>query len=300
MDTRHEHDSTGHGQHHGSHAMAFDSDAGVTFLEVEGETFAGFTREAATALAPFLEASNPEVRQVVDLGCGPGVATCDLAEIFESAVIVAADVSAAMLERAAARAAQLGWAARVEPRRIDLDGDLRPLGNCDVVYASMSLHHVRDEIATLAQLRSMLEPRGVLCVLERADPPVIRLADERGRPAIWTRLDDAWQRWFEEARGHLPGATRAEMYPSMLVKAGFDVEVDQTLSLSVDMSSSDAARQFAARHLQRARIDLARYADAADLDVLSGLVHALSAATEDGVDGEISATRKLFIATPAS
>jgi SAM-dependent methyltransferase len=298
MNTGHEHDSDGHLRHQASHQMAFDSDAGVALLELEGEVFSGFTREATTALKPIIEASGIAVRRVIDLGCGPGVATCELAALLEPASVVAADASSAMLERVAARAARLGRDGQVETRRVDLDGDLRPLGSCDLVYASLSLHHVHDEVATLGQIRSMLQPHGLLCLLERADPPVVRLSDERGRPGIWSRLETAWQHWFDGARGHLPGATRTETYPALLATAGFDLEVDQMVGVAVDLSGNDAARRFAVRQLQRAQVNLVDHADAADLDALPGLVHAMSAPTGDGFDGVVSATRRLCIARP--
>lgn len=279
--------------------MGFDSEAGVTVLELEGEVFSGFTAEAVGALRPFVAAAGVVVRRVIDLGCGPGVAACDLTKLFESVLVVAADASASMLERATVRAVRLGCAAQVEPRQIDLNRDVRSLGSCDVVYASMSLHHVHDEVATLGQIRSMLEPHGLLCVLERADPPVVRLSEEGGRPGIWNRLEVAWQRWFEDKRSDIPGATRAKMYPSMLAAAGLDVMVDETVGVIVDLSGDDVARKFAARHLQRAHVELVRYAEAADLKVLPDLVRAISVSSEQGWDGAIHATRKLFIAAPA-
>lgn len=292
-------DHRGDHRHDDGHDKAFESAAVVALLELEGEVFAQFTALAVGRLQPSLDAAGVVVTRVVDLGCGPGVAACDLATLFDSASVIAADSSPAMLERAMAGAARLGLAAQVEARPIDLDGDLRSLGTCDVVFASMSLHHVHDEIATLGRVRSLLEPTGLLCVLERADPPVLRLAEEGGRPGLWTRLELAWQRWFDDMRGRLPGATKADMYPSMLRAAGFEIVVDETIEIDVDVYGSAAARSFAARLLQRTGTDLAPYADAADLEVLPRLAHAMSASNDDASRGAIHATRKLFIATPA-
>lgn len=282
---------------HAHHQTGFDSHAGVASLELEGEVLSRFAVTAADILRPLLAEAGTELTRVVDLGCGPGIAACDLAKVLAPASVVAVDSSVPMLERASERATRLGLSARVEVRQIDLDGDLSSLGGCDVVYTSMALHHVRDEVATLRQIRRLVEPDGLLCVLERADPVVVRLTDERARPGVWDRLESAGHRLFEDRRSHLPGATRAEMYPSMLAAAGFDVRVDETLDVGVDLDGHDAARQFAAQHLERAHEDLVGYADPSDLDVLPGLAGTLSKSAE-GSSGAIHATRKLFVAAP--
>ncbi len=133
-------------------------------------------------------------------------------------------------------------------------------------------------------------PVGLLCVLERADPMVVRLADDLGRPGIWDRLEAARSEWFERARSTLPGALNAERYPSMLASAGLDVLVAQTLSGTVTAPDDGATRAFLRDHLRRSMRDLAGVADAADL----------AAALHRGArwaGAAITSTRKLFIAS---
>lgn len=291
-----------HGHHgddlHHQHDMAFDSDAGVALIELEGEVLSELTDVAVGLIRPLLLDAGVTVGRVVDLGCGPGVATCALAEMFEPAVVVAADSSAPMLARASARAARLGRSAQVQERQIDLDNELSELGRCDVVHASMALHHVRDEVSTLAQVRALVEPEGLVCLLERADPLRVRLAEECGRPGLWDRLDASWHRWFEDARHELPGAARAEQYPSMLASAGFDVLVDETVEARVDVTSHRSAMRLAVRQLERAPAILAPYADPADLQQLPALVQAISESPDEEWSGAIHATRKVLIAAP--
>ncbi len=151
---------------------------------------------------------------------------------------------------------------------MDLDGDLQALGACDLVWAAMAIHHADDEVATLRRIRKLLRPQGLLCVLERADPMVVRLADDLGRPGLWDRLE-----WFEPARPTLPGALNAERYPTMLAAAGLEVLVSRTLSGTVTAPDDAATHAFLQARLPPPH---PRW---------------------DGA--EITSTRKLFIARPA-
>lgn len=138
-------------------------DAGVERLEQEGEELLVVVTSAAAWVAT--EATGP-IRRILDVGSGPGVGTCELARRFPSAEVIAVDGSAAMLERAAARAAALGFGARVTTRRAELPGGLGGLEPIDLAFASMSLHHVPDPAAALASIRRVLALDGLLVVVE--------------------------------------------------------------------------------------------------------------------------------------
>jgi len=142
---------------------------------------------------------------------------------------------------------------RIRALVLDLDGDLRSLGRCDLAWAAMSIHHANDEVATLRALRSLIAPLGLLCVLERAEPLSVRCADELGRPGIWDRLAEAHQRWFEHMRPRLPGAMKAEIYPSMLAEAGLDVVIDRPLTRNVEVPRGPDERP--AGHVQVGRVE---------------------------------------------
>ena len=238
-----------------------------------------------------------DVRRVVDLGCGPGVGTATLARTFPEATIVAVDNSEVMLERTAARAIELDLGSRVETRLLDLDGELQSLGQCDLVWAAMSIHHAHDEVATLRALRSLIEPDGLLCILERADPLSVRCVDELGRPGIWDRLAEAHRRWFEHVRPRLPGAMNADAYPSMLAEAGLDVVGNRSLSRDVEVPNDPQMHQFVAGVLQRSLKNLPTFAAEADLDAIRQLLGEPSPDRWQGA--EVTISRKLFIAAAA-
>lgn len=268
-------------------------------LEHEGELSSGLAEEALAVTARLFHDAGSQVRRVVDLGCGPGVGTAALVKTFPDATVVAVDNSSAMLERTAARAAGPGHAGRVETRLLDLDGDLRSLGRCDLAWAAMSIHHAHDEVATLRALRSLVAPLGLLCVLERAEPLSVRSADELGRPGIWDRLAEAHQRWFEHMRPRLPGATKAEFYPSMLAEARLDVVIDRPLTRNVEVPRDPTMQQFIAGVLRRSLTDLVPFASEDDLDALRELLEAPS--SPDRWEGaQVTISRKMFIAAATS
>ncbi|MGF1432209.1 methyltransferase domain-containing protein [Kitasatospora sp. LaBMicrA B282] len=107
----------------------------------------------------------PELRPgqtVLDIGCGPGTITADLAELVgPTGRVVAVDSSAEVLAQAADHVAGRGLT-NVE----FAVGDVHRLeyadGTFDVVHAHQVLQHVADPVAALRELRRVLAPGGVL------------------------------------------------------------------------------------------------------------------------------------------
>jgi SAM-dependent methyltransferase len=279
----------------------FDSASFAARLEVEGELSSGLVEEAITVCAGLFDDAGVEVRRVIDLGCGPGVGAALLAHAFPSARVLAVDGSRAMLERAEARATRLGYADRIETRRLDLNGDLTSLGRCDLAWAAMAVHHADDEVSTLRRIRSLLDPRGLVCVLERADPTFIRFADDLGHPGIWNRLEAARAEWFESVRDRMPGAMKAEAYPSMLAAAGLHLVVDRTLVGSLEAPPDAATHQYIAGQLERTVTNLAGVATETDLHALRALVDGTPPFPEGrSYEATVTSSRRLLIARPTA
>lgn len=138
-----------------------------------------FTRQAApfAAAAPIGDPAliellvgaggvGPEDR-VLDVGCGPGIVTCAFAQRAASATGL--DLVPAMLERARARAAELG-VANVDWVADDLDPLPFADGSFDVVVTRFVLHHLEDPGSALGEVRRVLAPRGRLVVCDLAPP----------------------------------------------------------------------------------------------------------------------------------
>jgi trans-aconitate methyltransferase len=275
------------------HRHLFESVERVDVAEIEGEVLGGLSTEATAVITQLGARDGHQIRRVLDLGCGPGVGSCHLAQSFPSATVVAVDGSSAMVDRAAARVARLGLAHRVETRHVALPDGLAALPPSDLVWASMVLHHIGDEVDALRRIRGLLEPGGLLAVMEHAD--ALRLLPDhldRSHPELAPMLEAAWAAWFADMRAGLPGTTTSAGYPIMLEQAGFEVLADQVLTLVVEPPLDERARRFAHRQLARARAQLGSYLAPADLDALDELIG-------DGGrrgDAPISASRHLYVA----
>jgi SAM-dependent methyltransferase len=290
-----------HGHHQPgerSHGKAFDSEWFAAILEAEGEMTAGLTEEAIAVCADLFAAERQEVRRIIDLGCGPGVGTFLLARAFRFATLLAVDGSLTMLERTRARA---GQADRVTALQLDLDGDLQSLGRSDLVWAAMAIHHSEDEVATLASVGSRLRRGGLLCLLERADPPAIRLGDELGRPGIWDRLLAAGSAGSEGAGRSLPGAANAEAYPAMVAEAGLELVDERHLAGTVSAPRDAATHEFIAHHLVETVRSVSSAVDRSDAEALRALLDTTPPFPAGCWDGaELTFSRRLIIARSAT
>lgn len=211
----------GHGHGHGHHAgHDLDWDQEADRLETEGQMAIGVIEGAARWIAE-LTGDHP-VRRVLDIGSGPGVGSGVFAAEFATAEVEAADGSAPLLERAAERAARLGFGDRFTTRVCELPGGLDALAPADVIWASRVVHHLGDQADALARMAKLLRPGGVLAIAEgglsrRTLPRDIGI----GTPGLETRLESAFQDWFIAMRAAAPGAAATvEDWPAMLAGAG--------------------------------------------------------------------------------
>jgi SAM-dependent methyltransferase len=262
-----------HQHHHGPvHLDEADWQEFAAQTELEGEVLIGFvtgTVEQVKALRP---AEAPPVRRVLDIGSGPGVGTCELARLFTEAHVVALDGSPAMLARAAERAGEHGLEGRVTTHLAELPDGIDGLEPVDLIWASMSLHHVGDEVGLLRLLRGLLDPQGVMALAEIAEPMrVLPDALDVGRPGLAERLHEAGARWFASMREGLAGVVPSTDLPSMVTAAGFEVLDSRIAHESFDAPLSEDVRQMVLGHLRRTRRHLEELLDQDDLEAIDVL-----------------------------
>jgi SAM-dependent methyltransferase len=268
-----------HTHHHGhAHGEDVDWEALAAHTELEGELLLDFVTSSARWVAELRDADAPPVRRVLDIGSGPGVGTCELARLFPDAQVVAVDGSTAMLDRTTRRAAAHGLDGRVTTHLAELPDGLDGLGGpggldpADVIWASMSLHHLGDETNALRVLRDLLDPSGLLAVAEVAEPMRVLPDDlDVGRPGLVDRLDGAESDWFAAMRAGLPGSVPSTELASMVRAAGFDVVGSRVARQRVDPPLTVAARQVVVERVRRARHQLDELLDDDDLRTLDVL-----------------------------
>jgi SAM-dependent methyltransferase len=290
-----------HQHHHGPvHLDEADWQEFAAQTELEGEVLIGFvtgTVEQVKALRP---AEAPPVRRVLDIGSGPGVGTCELARLFTEAHVVALDGSPAMLARAAERAGEHGLEGRVTTHLAELPDGIDGLEPVDLIWASMSLHHVGDEVGLLRLLRGLLDPQGVMALAEIAEPMrVLPDALDVGRPGLAERLHEAGARWFASMREGLAGVVPSTDLPSMVTAAGFEVLDSRIAHESFDAPLSEDIRQMVLGHLRRTRRHLEELLDQDDLEAIDALTHPDNRrCVLHRPDVFVAASRQIVIARP--
>jgi cyclopropane fatty-acyl-phospholipid synthase-like methyltransferase len=120
---------------------------------------------------------------LLDVGCGPGTLTCDLADRVAPGHVLAVDVSAEVVDEARATAAQRGT-----PNVTFEALDFRELdGTFDVVHAHQVLQHLSDPVGALRRMAELARPGGGLVAVRDADYPA----------KVWHPASPAIGRWLE-------------------------------------------------------------------------------------------------------
>jgi SAM-dependent methyltransferase len=267
-----------HAHGHGGGGDDDDWAAMTAHLELGGEISLPYLAQAAAWLRSLLkESSAGEVWRVLDVGSGPGVATCLLAETFPTAEVVAVDGSGHLLERARQRAAEAGLNGgdgdRIRTLEVDLPEDFGKLGRADLIWTSRTVHHLGDQQGALDRLAEALSDGGLLAVAEGGLPMRFLPRDIGiGRPGLGDRLEAANQERFTTMRAELPHSTAVvEDWPAMLRAAGLVFTGSRTFLTDLPAPLDDRARDYLHAHLSRTREMLADALAADDrhtLDVL--------------------------------
>ncbi|MEZ0089257.1 trans-aconitate 2-methyltransferase [Streptacidiphilus sp. EB129] len=271
----------GHGHGHGHHATDIDWEVMAAQLEQNGELQLPVLRRTAARMAELLGPGR-KVRRILDIGSGPGVMTCVLAEAFADAEVVAVDGTPGLLDRALVRAERLGLGDRVLVRHAELPeglhgGDERGdggLGTADLIWSSKAVHHLGDQQGALDALAGALRPGGLLAVAEGGLPTRFLPRDIGiGRPGLQARLDVVQEDWFATMRAELPGSTAVvEDWPGMLSRAGLSRVGSFTSLLDLPAPLDEPARAFLRAHLTRLRESMSESLDAEDVRALDALL----------------------------
>ncbi|WP_445397416.1 class I SAM-dependent methyltransferase [Streptomyces sp. LE64] len=259
-----------HGHHHGSGQHAMDWTEMGPYLEQEGEVMAPLYRDVAHWLA----ASRPAPGRILDVGSGPGVVSCLLAEAFQEAEVTAVDPEEYLLGRAVERAARAGVADRVRTHRAELPDGLDALDPADLVWLGNSLHHVGDQRAALTAVARRVAPGGVVALLEGGLPTRVLPRDIGfGRPGLQARIDAAEQDHFTAMRTELPGTVReTEDWSALLAAAGLRPTGSKTFLLDRTAPLTDHERDYVIAAVGRRRGSLGDVLDPADLAALDRLL----------------------------
>src|SRR3984957_7683298 len=224
----------------------------------------------------------PELRpgqRLLDVGCGPGTITADLALLVAPGDVVGIDAAADVVTQAQEHAQGLG----VENLRFEA-ADLFALGfpdaSFDVIHVHQVLQHLVDPVAALVELRRVLRPGGVLAARD-SDYGAFAWAPAAPAPGRWIELYlDVTARNGHDAR----------IGPSLLGLAHAAGFSDVTLSSTTWTFADPASRQWWGG-LWADRVQYSRFAEQAlayglsDIEELASIAQAFLswAASSDAV-----------------
>ncbi|HZE41466.1 MAG TPA: methyltransferase domain-containing protein [Stackebrandtia sp.] len=98
---------------------------------------------------------------ILDVGCGPGTITADLAARVAPGRVIALDASETVLAKARRHAAEVG-ATTITFTTGDVHALDLPDDSVDVVHAHQVLQHVSDPVAALREMRRVCRPGGIV------------------------------------------------------------------------------------------------------------------------------------------
>ena len=165
---------------------------------------------------------------VLDLGCGPGVSTFELARRIPSAHLVGLDAAPRMLQqarrrqpRSALHSGSISWL-RADAARLPL-----PSQSVDACTGHSFLYLVADRREVLAEIRRVLAPGGQLVLMEpSARGATLRQTLALSRDVRYLVSVSLW-RPFSRVHGRFTRRTLAETLES----AGFEmVHLEETLN----------------------------------------------------------------------
>ncbi|MGW2178341.1 class I SAM-dependent methyltransferase [Streptomyces sp. NPDC001732] len=169
-------------------------------------------RTAANSAAYLIGELRPGMA-VLDVGCGPGTITADLAELVAPGEVTGIDTTDEILARAAGTASGRGLE-NVEFAVADVHDLDFPDDSFDVVHAHQVLQHVGDPVQALREMRRVCRPGGIVAA---RDSDYAAMAWYPELPAL-----DAWQELYgrvARANGGEPDAGRRLL--SWARRAGF-------------------------------------------------------------------------------
>ncbi|MFD9718838.1 class I SAM-dependent methyltransferase [Streptomyces sp. NPDC059076] len=119
-------------------------------------------RTAANSAAYLLDELRDDMR-ILDIGCGPGTITADLAALVPNGRVTGVDIAPEIVDQARKLAEERGLAhtdfAVADVGELDFPDD-----SFDVVHAHQVLQHLGDPVGALREMRRVCRPGGIVAV----------------------------------------------------------------------------------------------------------------------------------------
>ncbi|KAF9091483.1 argonaute 1 [Mortierella sp. AM989] len=168
-------------------------------------------RTAANSAAYLIPHLQPTMK-ILDVGCGPGSITIDLAELVPDGSVIGIEYTSDPLSKALALAIERGIM-NVEFRVGDIHKLDFPDNTFDVVHVHQVLQHIADPVQAMREMRRVTKPGGIVAVRESIVPTWY--PESAGLAAFWEL-----QARMAKAKGGNPHP--GKYIHTWAVQAGFD------------------------------------------------------------------------------
>lgn len=139
---------------------------------------------------------------ILDVGCGPGSITADLAALVSQGKVIGCDSVESVLQQASDNAASRNLS-NVSFKAADANALPFEDNSFDIVHCHQVLQHVKDPVAILKEMRRVTKPGGLVAARE-ADYKAFAWYPELPQLSRWMELNDQVAR----ANGGEPNAGR--------------------------------------------------------------------------------------------
>lgn len=188
-------------------------------------------QDSAAFLLPHIQPNHT----ILDVGCGPGTITADLAALVPQGKVTGVDAVEGVLEKASEYASSKG-VTNISFQTADANDLPFPDGSFDIVYCHQVLQHVKDPVGILREMRRVAKPGGVVAARE-ADYKSFAWYPEF--PEL-----DRWARVYQQVARTNGGEPNAGRYCHVWARAaGFEPEAVET-TWDTWRYSGERARQF--------------------------------------------------------
>lgn len=238
--------------------------------ERDGELELAWTRQAFDWVLQGLP--HPPVR-ILDIGCGPGVASCLFAQLSPQTRVTGVDATPAIVRQGSARVSRLGLTDRVQVLPGEV-GDGLDVPAANLVWAAHVVHHLPDPVAGLAELGRLTAPDGLVAVAEGGlNLRVLPGGYGVGRPGFVHRLEAALSEHFIDAYDLPERVTSGvEDWPVLMTTAGLGHLASRTFLLDLPAPVEPAVRAYVVEKFRNLSHVVGSRIDRVDAEALSRLV----------------------------
>lgn len=192
--------------HYGLGLPNFDWQRWVERWERMQEHYLYARAERFALIARMIGATQPQVRRILDLGCGPGSLSAFLLKAFPEADVIGLDFDPAILALAQASLAAFGQRAVIQRADLRTPNWSASISEpCDAVVSATALHWLSADKLTdvYRQVALVLRPGGIFLNADHvgSDSPLIQEAFDRERSAWILQQGDVnaddWKGFWE-------------------------------------------------------------------------------------------------------